>query len=184
MRGVQRGVSSRGYRRGPPHPREDAVWFITMVARGYLEGKQRLRLPEPDRPRPARRLGRMWQEDYRPTRGQMHVAASTGRPLRPPPSKRTPTYARLRSSAPGLPRRPAGRTRGVVDHALRGRPGGPQRSALRQGLARRPYPEQLAQVPPIPEVMKPLSQNMLDTDPPDHERLRGAGLQGFQRRAS
>ena len=33
-------------------------------------------------------------------------------------------------------------------------------------------PEQLAQVPPIPEVMRPLSRNMLDADPPDHERLR------------
>ena len=29
-------------------------------------------------------------------------------------------------------------------------------------------PEQLTQVPPIPEVMNPLSRNMLDTDPPDH----------------
>src|SRR5918911_4843985 len=37
-------------------------------------------------------------------------------------------------------------------------------------------PEQLAQMPPMPEVTKPLSRNMLDTDPPDHERLR-AGLQ-------
>jgi cytochrome P450 len=27
-------------------------------------------------------------------------------------------------------------------------------------------PEQLAQIPPIPDVMKPLSQNMLDTKPP------------------
>jgi glycine betaine catabolism A len=37
---VQRGVSSRGYRRGPLSPREDAVYqFITMVANGYLEGK-------------------------------------------------------------------------------------------------------------------------------------------------
>jgi len=26
-------------------------------------------------------------------------------------------------------------------------------------------PEQLAQIPPIPDVMKPLSQNMLDTAP-------------------
>ena len=33
-------------------------------------------------------------------------------------------------------------------------------------------PEQLAQIPPIPEVMKPLSENMLDKDPPDHQRLR------------
>jgi cytochrome P450 len=40
-------------------------------------------------------------------------------------------------------------------------------------------PEQLAQVPPIPEVMKPLSQNMLDTDPPDHERLRALVSKAF-----
>ena len=38
--GVQRGVSSRGYRQGPLSPREDAVYqFITMVARGYLEAE-------------------------------------------------------------------------------------------------------------------------------------------------
>jgi len=38
--GVQRGVSLRGYRQGPLSPREDAVYqFITLVARGYLEGK-------------------------------------------------------------------------------------------------------------------------------------------------
>ena len=37
---VQRGVSSRGYRRGPLSPREDAVYqCITMVANGYLEGR-------------------------------------------------------------------------------------------------------------------------------------------------
>ena len=33
-------------------------------------------------------------------------------------------------------------------------------------------PEQLAQIPSIPEAMRPLSENMLDKDPPDHERLR------------
>jgi cytochrome P450 len=40
-------------------------------------------------------------------------------------------------------------------------------------------PEQLAQIPPIPDVMKPLSQNMLDTDPPDHERLRALVSKAF-----
>jgi glycine betaine catabolism A len=37
---VQRGAASRGYRRGPLSPREDAVYqLITMVANGYLEGR-------------------------------------------------------------------------------------------------------------------------------------------------
>jgi len=40
-------------------------------------------------------------------------------------------------------------------------------------------PEQLAQIPPIPEVMKPLTRNMLDTDPPDHERLRSLVQKAF-----
>src|SRR5918993_343495 len=46
--GVQRGVSSRGYRRGPLSPREDAVsHFITMVPNVSLEG----RAPRPGGPR-------------------------------------------------------------------------------------------------------------------------------------
>src|SRR5918992_2153170 len=40
-------------------------------------------------------------------------------------------------------------------------------------------PEQIAQVPPIPDVMKPLSRNMLDTDPPDQERLRALVSKAF-----
>jgi len=40
-------------------------------------------------------------------------------------------------------------------------------------------PEQLAQIPPIPPVMEPLSKNMLDTDPPDHERLRSLVSKAF-----
>jgi Rieske 2Fe-2S family protein len=37
--GVQRGAASRGYRQGPLSMREDAVYdFVTMVARGYLDG--------------------------------------------------------------------------------------------------------------------------------------------------
>ena len=40
-------------------------------------------------------------------------------------------------------------------------------------------PEQLAQMPPIPEVMKPLSRNMLATDSPDHTRLRALVSKAF-----
>jgi cytochrome P450 len=40
-------------------------------------------------------------------------------------------------------------------------------------------PEQLAQIPPIPEVMEPLSKNMLDADPPDHGRLRALVSKAF-----
>src|SRR3712207_9511092 len=40
-------------------------------------------------------------------------------------------------------------------------------------------PEQRAQLPPIPPVMEPLSKNMLDTDPPDHERLRALVSKAF-----
>jgi len=40
-------------------------------------------------------------------------------------------------------------------------------------------PEQLAQVPPIPEVIKPLSRNMLDTDSPDHTCLRALVSKAF-----
>ena len=40
-------------------------------------------------------------------------------------------------------------------------------------------PEQLAQIPQIPPVMAPLSKNMLETDPPDHERLRALVSRAF-----
>jgi cytochrome P450 len=40
-------------------------------------------------------------------------------------------------------------------------------------------PEQRAQIPQIPPVMEPLSKNMLETDPPDHERLRALVSKAF-----
>ena len=40
-------------------------------------------------------------------------------------------------------------------------------------------PEQLARIPQIPPVMEPLSKNMLETDPPDHERLRSLVSKAF-----
>jgi cytochrome P450 len=90
-----------------------------------------------------------------------------------------PTYARLRSSAP-VHRATIPDGRGVwlitryedVLAVLKDqRFVKDWRSAL--------TPEQLAEIPPIPEVMKPLSRNMLDTDPPDHERLRALVSKAF-----
>ena len=83
-----------------------------------------------------------------------------------------PTYAELRSEAPAYRAElPDGRgvwlvTRydDVVAVLKDERFAKDWRSAM--------TPEQLAQIPSIPEVMKPLSENMLDKDPPDHERLR------------
>jgi len=43
-------------------------------------------------------------------------------------------------------------------------------------------PEQLAQIPPLPQVMEPLIKNMLDTDPPEHERLTALVSKAFTRR--
>src|SRR5918994_4985600 len=40
-------------------------------------------------------------------------------------------------------------------------------------------PEHLAQIPQIPPVMEPLSKNMLETDTPDHERLRALVSKAF-----
>jgi cytochrome P450 len=90
-----------------------------------------------------------------------------------------PTYARLRSSAP-VHRATMPDGRGVwlitryedVLAVLKDeRFVKDWRSAL--------TPEQLAEIPPIPEVMKPFSRNMLDTDPPDHERLRALVSKAF-----
>ena len=39
--------------------------------------------------------------------------------------------------------------------------------------------EQLAGLPPIPEALRPLTRNMLDTDPPDHARLRALVQKAF-----
>ncbi len=40
-------------------------------------------------------------------------------------------------------------------------------------------PEQLARLPWMPSIFKPLEQNMLDFDGPDHARLRGLVHQAF-----
>lgn len=39
--------------------------------------------------------------------------------------------------------------------------------------------EQLAGLPPVPEALRPLTGNMLDTDPPDHARLRALVQKAF-----
>jgi cytochrome P450 len=78
-----------------------------------------------------------------------------------------PTYARLRSSAP-VHRATMPDGRGVwlitrYEDVLAVLKDERFVKDWRSALA----PEQLAEIPPIPEVMKPLSRNMLDTDPPD-----------------
>src|SRR5215217_909708 len=90
-----------------------------------------------------------------------------------------PTYARLRSTAP-VHRAALPDGRGVwlitrYDDVL---------SVLEDERFVKDWrkvmtPQQLDQVPAIPEVMKPLSRNMLDTDPPDHERLRALVSKAF-----
>ena len=90
-----------------------------------------------------------------------------------------PTYARLRSTAP-VHRAALPDGRGVwlitrYDDVL---------AVLKDERFVKDWrkvmtPEQLDQVPAIPEVMKPLSRNMLDTDPPDHERLRALVSKAF-----
>jgi cytochrome P450 len=90
-----------------------------------------------------------------------------------------PTYARLRSTAP-VHRTTLPDGRGVwlitrYDAVLAVLKDERFVKDWRNALT----PEQLAQVPSIPEVMKPLSRNMLDTDPPDHERLRALVSKAF-----
>ena len=90
-----------------------------------------------------------------------------------------PTYAELRSTAP-VHRATLPDGRGVwlvtrYEDVL---------AVLKEGRFAKDWrkvmtPEQFAQIPPIPEVVKPLSRNMLDTDPPDHTRLRALVSKAF-----
>ena len=90
-----------------------------------------------------------------------------------------PTYSELRSSAP-VHRVTLPDGRGVwlitrYDDVLAVLKDGRFVKNWRKVLT----PEQLTQIPPIPEVMEPLTTNMLDTDPPDHERLRALVSKAF-----
>src|SRR5215207_6003222 len=113
-------------------------------------------------------------------RGQKHVAASTGRPLRPRlQSGPLPHLRPATLECPGPPRHHARWTWRVVDYALRRRPGRPQRRTFREGLAQRPYPRTARRDPADPGGDEAISRNMLDTDPPDHERLRALVSKAF-----
>jgi cytochrome P450 len=90
-----------------------------------------------------------------------------------------PTYAELRSSAP-VHRVELPEGRGVwlitrYDDVLAVLKDERFVKDWRKALS----PEQLARIPAIPPVMEPLSRNMLGTDPPDHERLRGLVSKAF-----
>ena len=90
-----------------------------------------------------------------------------------------PAYAEMRSAAPvHRVSLPDGRSMWLVTRYA------DVSAVLRDGRFVKDWrnamtPEQIAQVPPIPEVMKPLSRKMLDTDPPDHERLRALVSKAF-----
>ncbi len=83
-----------------------------------------------------------------------------------------PTYAQLRATAPiHRTTLPDGRSVWLVtrnDDVFAGFKDERFVEDWRDALT----PEQLAQVPPIPEVMKPLSRNILATDSPDHTVAR------------
>ena len=53
------------------------------------------------------------------------------------------------------------------------------RKARKRKARKTMSPEQIAQVPPIHKVMKPLSRNLINMDPPDHERLRALISKAF-----
>lgn len=91
-----------------------------------------------------------------------------------------PFYARLRAERPVVRvRMPDGKPAWLLT-----RYGDVQNALKDERLSKNPYitltkEEQAAKMPWIPKLLKPLTQNMLDQDPPDHTRLRSLVSQAF-----
>ena len=91
-----------------------------------------------------------------------------------------PFYARLRAERPVVRvRMPDGKPAWLLT-----RYGDVQNAFKDERLSKNPYStlseeERAAKMPWIPNLLKPLTQNMLDKDPPDHTRLRSLVSQAF-----